>query len=221
MDAAYGGAARLSPNAAGRVPDLARADSVTLDPHKWCYQAYDVGALLVRDRDELRRTFHREPEYYRSNRPQDEALDWYQYSIEGTRRFRALKLWMSWQHLGTEGLGGLIDHDIDLAAYLAATLSAAPDLDLATEPDLSVVCFRHLPSGAAGWPPERLDRYQSLLQRALEVDGSAWVSVTALRDRTYLRAGFVNYLASRDDVDRLLATLRRLSEGVLEQLDRG
>jgi glutamate/tyrosine decarboxylase-like PLP-dependent enzyme len=221
VDAAYGGAARLSARDADRVPGLDLADSVTIDPHKWFFQAYDIGALLVRRRQDLLDTFHRAPEYYASNAPADAPLNWYEYSLEGTRRFRALKLWMSWQHLGTTGLGGLVEHNDDLAAYLANTVGMARDFDLACEPELSVVCFRHLPSGADGWPAARVDAYQNGLQRALEVDGSSWVSVTTLRGRTYLRAGIVNYLATRDDVDTLVAALRRLSEGVLEDLDRG
>jgi len=219
VDAAYGGAARLSARDADRVPGLELADSVTVDPHKWFFQAYDIGALVVRRRQDLLDTFHRAPEYYASSRPEDAPLNWYEYSIEGTRRFRALKLWMSWQHLGTEGLGGLIEHNDDLAAYLAGAIRAADDLDLACDPELSVVCFRHVPGGTAGWPSERLDGYQNALQRALEVDGTSWVSVTTLRGRTYLRAGVVNYLATRTDVDALIAALRRLSEGVLEDLD--
>jgi len=222
VDAAYGGAVRLSARDGGRVPGLELADSVTVDPHKWFFQAYDIGGLVVRSREALRSTFHREPEYYASNRPEDEPLNWYQYSIEGTRRFRALKLWMSWKHLGTEGLAGLIEHNDDLAALLAGRLRAAPDFDLAVDPpELSVVCFRHLPRGHGAWAPERMNAYQTALQRALEVDGTAWVSVTTLWDRTYLRAGIVNYLATAAEVDGMLAALRRLSEGVLEDLDRG
>ena len=221
VDAAYGAAARLSARDGDRVPGLELADTVTVDPHKWFYQAYDIGGLVVRRREDLLTTFHRAPEYYRSNRPEDEPLNWYQYSIEGTRRFRALKLWMSWQHLGTEGLAGLIEHDDDLAAYLADELREAPDFDMACEPELSVVCFRHLPGRAADWDPERVDAYEIALQRALEGDGAAWVSVTTLRGRTYLRAGIVNYLSTRAEIDSMLAALRRLSEGVLEDLDGG
>ena len=220
VDAAYGGAARLSPRDAGRVPNLERADTVTIDPHKWFFQSYDIGALIVRRRQDLLSTFHREPEYYRSSRPQDEPLNWYQFSLEGTRRFRALKLWMSWKHLGTEGLGRLIESNIDLAGYLAARCREAGDLEaLPPEPALSVVCFRHLPRGHAEMPPERIDAYQWALQRALEVSGEAWVSTTTLRSRTYLRAGIVNYLSTEADIDRMLEALRRLSEGVLEDLD--
>ncbi|MGZ4150118.1 MAG: hypothetical protein ACXVQJ_08775, partial [Actinomycetota bacterium] len=72
-----------------------------------------------------------------------------------------------------------------------------------------------------GWPPGRLDEYQTLLQRALEVDGTAWVSVTTLRGDTYLRAGLVNYLSTERELDAMLEALRRLSEGVLEQLHLG
>jgi aromatic-L-amino-acid/L-tryptophan decarboxylase len=219
VDAAYGGAVRLSARDAGRVPGLELADSVTVDPHKWFFQAYDIGGLVVRRRDDLRRTFHRAPEYYESARPQDEPLNWYQYSVEGTRRFRALKLWMSWKHLGTQGLGTLIERNDDLAAYLAAEVAASEEFELAVEPELSVVCFRHLPPGSQGWSDERIDAYQNALQRALELDGTAWVSVTSLRGHTYLRAGVLNYLSTPGDVDGLLAALRRLSEGVLEHVD--
>ena len=219
VDAAYGGAARLSARDAGRVPGLELADSITVDPHKWFFQAYDIGALVVRRHDDLLRTFHRSPEYYASNRPEDEPLDWYRYSMEGTRRFRALKLWMSWKHLGTSGFGALIEHNDDLAAYLAAQLRHSPDFELTPEPpELSIVCFRHLPSGHAPQEEAQLDAYQTALQRALELDGTAWVSVTTLRGRTWLRAGVVNYLSTEADVDAMLAALRRLSATTLAEV---
>jgi glutamate/tyrosine decarboxylase-like PLP-dependent enzyme len=222
VDAAYGGAARLSARDTHRVPGLERADSVTVDPHKWFFQAYDLGALVVRRRDDLRTTFRRTPEYYRSNRPEDDPLDWFEYSMEGTRRFRALKLWMSWKHLGTEGLGRLVEANDDLAAYLAGRLAEAEDFDaLPAVPELSVVCFRHLPPALGGRPDHVVDTFQTRLQRALEVSGEAWVSTTVLRGRTYLRAGVMNYLSTEADVDRLLRALRSLSEGVLEDLDLG
>ena len=222
VDAAYGGAARLSRRDAHRVPGLELADSVTVDPHKWFFQAYDIGALVVRRREDLLTTFHRAPEYYASNRPEDEPLNWYQYSLEGTRRFRGLKLWMSWKQLGTDGLGGLIERTDDLAAYLARRCAEETDFEATpAEPDLSVVCFRHLPAGHEDWPIEALDDYQARLQRGLEVGGDAWVSVTTLRDRTWLRAGVVNYLSTEADVDRMLLALRALSRGVVDDLGLG
>lgn len=209
VDAAYGGAVRLSDRDAGRVPDLERADSVTIDPHKWFFQAYDIGALIVRRREDLQQTFHRMPEYYRQPRPEDAPLNWFEYTIEGTRRFRGLKLWLSWKHLGTQGFGRLIEHNDDLAAYLAARCRERPGFEvLPREPELSVVCFRHVP---ADRPPEALDAYQDRLQMALEASGAAWVSTTKLRGHTYLRAGIVNYLASETDVERMLDAIERLA----------
>ena len=213
VDAAYGGGARFSKRDAGRVPDLERADSVTIDPHKWFFQSYDIGALVVKRREDLVRTFHREPEYYRYPNPEDAPLHWMPYSIEGTRRFRALKLWISWKHLGTEGFGRLIEHNDDLAAYLVKRCNESGEFEVVPEqPELSVVCFRHVPPGM---DPSELDAYQDRLQRALEVSGEGWVSTTKLRGRTYLRAGIVNYLSTEADVDRVLDALRRLSKDVV------
>jgi glutamate/tyrosine decarboxylase-like PLP-dependent enzyme len=225
VDAAYAGAARLSARDAGRVPDLARADSVTVDPHKWFFQAYDIGGLVVRDGGLLERTFGgRQPEYYRGGEgpgvvedPDGHAgqLNFYKLGFEGTRRWRALKLWMSWKHLGTEGLGRLVEANDDLAAHLARRCGEADDFEALPEtPQLSVVCFRHLPGGRAvalALPAGELDGHQDQLQAALEASGQGWLSTTRLRGATYLRAGIVNYLATEDDIDHLLAVLRHLA----------
>ena len=159
VDAAYGGAARLSARDAGRVPALELADSVTIDPHKWFFQAYDIGGLLVRDRSHLEATFSYQPEYYRGGGDPTRApdahgsgeLDFYRLGLEGTRRFRALKLWLSWRHLGTPGLGRLVEMNDDLAALLARKVADSADFEACpAEPELSVVCFRHLPDGRDG-----------------------------------------------------------------------
>jgi aromatic-L-amino-acid/L-tryptophan decarboxylase len=219
VDAAYGGAALLSHRDGPRVPDLARADSITIDPHKWFFQAYDIGGLLVRRRADLEQTFHRRPEYYRTAHHEEDPLNWYELALEGTRRWRALKLWMSWKHLGTDGFGRLIEHNDDLAAHLADRIAAADDLEAIPDgrPDLSVVCFRHLPGGAAGaaaieaLDPGALDRYTDRLATLLQHSGDGWLSTTILRGHTYLRAGIVNFLSSPAAVDLVLARLRELS----------
>ncbi len=227
VDAAYGGAARLSARDGGRVPDLDRADSVTVDPHKWFFQAYDIGGLLVREGAHLGQAFGgRAPEYYRGGETladghdgdghdHGEQLNFYKLSFEGTRRWRALKLWMSWKHLGTEGFARLIEANDDLAALLARRCADSDDFEaIPAVPELSVVCFRHLPGGRAAalaLGPMELDAHQDRLQAALEASGDGWLTTTRLRGATYLRAGIVNYLSTGADIDRLLATLRRLA----------
>jgi glutamate/tyrosine decarboxylase-like PLP-dependent enzyme len=209
-DAAYGGAARLSERHRDRVGGLELYDSVTFDPHKWLFQPHDIGALLVKRAAHLLEAFRSSPEYYRTGRIGEEPLHWYQFGIEGTRRFRGLKLWMSWKHLGSRGLGGLIDLNMELAAHLARRVRESEDFEaLPPEPDLSVVCFRHRPRGAA--EGSELDAHQDRLQRALEASGEGWVSTTRLRGATWLRAGVVNYLSEPADADALLDSLRRLA----------
>jgi aromatic-L-amino-acid/L-tryptophan decarboxylase len=233
VDAAYGAAARLSPRDAPRVPDIELADSVTVDPHKWLFQAYDVGGVMLRDGEHLRVAFGgRKPEYYRGGdrqpgpvpAPADapiaddhdapDQLNFWRLGFEGTRRWRALKLWTSWKHIGTTGFARLIEANVDLAAHLAARIAGSDDFEaLPAQPELSVVCFRHLPAGR-GAPiadASALDAHQDRLQHALEASGDGWLSTTRLRGATYLRAGIVNTQATTADVDLLLARLRELA----------
>ena len=124
---------------------------------------------------------------------------------------------MSWKHLGTDGFAHLIEANDDLAAYLARRCAESDDFEAVPDvPELSVVCFRHLPGGrkaASGLAPAELDAHQDRLQRDLEVSGDGWLTTTRLRGATWLRAGIVNYLATEDDIDRLLDTLRGLAAG--------
>ena len=231
VDAAYGAAVRLSDRDAGRVPDLERAQSVTVDPHKWLFQAYDIGGLMVRERGVLGEAFGgRRPEYYRAGlEPStdvpaadernghghdagDDAhgsadqVNFWRLGFEGTRRWRALKLWLSWKHVGSLGFGRLVEANNDLAAHLAARIAASDDFEaLPADPPLSVVCFRHLPGGHLD-----LDAHQDRLQATLEASGEGWLTTTRLRGATYLRAGILNTQSTVDDIDDLLELLRRL-----------
>jgi aromatic-L-amino-acid decarboxylase len=213
VDAAYGAAARLSAREAQTLPDLDRADSLTVDPHKWLFQPYDIGGLLVKRREDLLRTFHREPEYYAVWGPEERPLHWYQYSLEGTRRFRALKLWLSWKHLGSDGLARLVERNVDLARHLAAR---AKELGFEViDPELAVVCLRLAPSRL---DPTMTDELQRRLQRALEASGVGWLSTTTLHGRTWLRAGVINYLSTEVDADRVLDTLVDASQTAIDEL---
>jgi glutamate/tyrosine decarboxylase-like PLP-dependent enzyme len=214
IDAAYGRAALLSRRDAGRM--ALDCGSVTIDPHKWFFQPFDIGALLVRRGSDLRTTFDREAEYYRTpgaRRPRAlPALD------GGTRRFRPEALdeleaprdARARQARGADGRS----RGTTRRARRGERHSSDPP-----EPELSVVCFRWLPGGARPPPPTAtLDEVQDRLQRALEVSGEGWVSTTRLRGATWLRAGIVNYLSTEEHADRMLAILRRLGTGVAEEV---
>jgi glutamate/tyrosine decarboxylase-like PLP-dependent enzyme len=144
-------------------------------------------------------------------------LNFWRLGYEGTRRWRALKLWLSWKHVGSRGFGRLVEANDDLAAHLASRIAASTDFEaLPAVPELSVVCFRHLPDGrpgpSAGTPDgAALDAHQDRLQRALEASGEGWLTTTRLRGATYLRAGILNTQSTVEDVDDLLELLRRLA----------
>jgi aromatic-L-amino-acid decarboxylase len=233
VDAAYGAAARLSARDAGRVPDLERAQSVTVDPHKWLFQAYDIGGLMVRERGVLGEAFGgRRPEYYRAGHERNghepdghdddghgsaDQLNFWRLGFEGTRRWRALKLWLSWKHVGSDGLARLVEANDDLAAHLAARIAESDDFEaLPAEPPLSVVCFRYLAGGTAApahgtAAAADLDAHQDRLAAALEASGDGWLTTTRLRGATYLRAGILNTQSTVDDIDDLLELLRGLA----------
>jgi glutamate/tyrosine decarboxylase-like PLP-dependent enzyme len=224
VDAAYGGAVALSQRLAGLLTGMERADSITIDPHKWFFQAYDIGGLLLRDGSLLEATFSYRPEYYRGSGDPQRApdahsleFDYYRLSIEGTRRQRALKLWLSWKHLGTRGLGRLVERTVDLAEALKARVRSAADFELAEESDLSVVCFRHLPAGRDGDDEasrSEVDVHQDALQVALQHSGRGFLTTTRLRGRTWLRAGILNHTTTEADLDILLDDLRDLAAGL-------
>jgi aromatic-L-amino-acid/L-tryptophan decarboxylase len=236
VDAAYGAAARLSAREAGLVNDLERADSVTVDPHKWFFQGYDIGGIVVRNGAHLEQAFGGStPEYYRGGegRPVSSdrresadddrndsdghgdagQLNFWKLGVEGSRRWRALKLWLSWKHVGTLGFGRLVEANIDLARHLARRIAETDDFEaLPAHPPLSVVCFRHHPSGGSRpEDPAALDEHQDRVQRALEASGEAWLTTTRLRGGTWLRAGIMNTQATEADIDALLEIVRRVA----------
>ena len=143
---------------------------MTVDPHKWFFQAYDIGGLLVRDGAALAAVFGgRAPGVLPRRRDavpvgggtparsdgdaaddHGDQLNFYKLSFEGTRRWRALKLWMTWKHLGTTGFGRLIEANDDLAAYLARRCAEADDFEaLPAVPELSRRVLPPRPGGAA------------------------------------------------------------------------
>jgi aromatic-L-amino-acid/L-tryptophan decarboxylase len=203
VDAAYGGPAVLLPEYAAAARGLARADSVALDPHKWMFVPVEAGFVAVRDAEAMRSTFSLVPPYIRSagSATGVYGLPWFsEYGFQQTRGFRALKVWMTVKHAGLDGIRDRVAENIALAQYLAERVRATPQLELAAPPGLSVVCFCH--RGAA-------DLNRELLER-LQLSGDAFLTSTELDGRFVLRACIVNDRSTRDDIDRMIATVVRI-----------
>jgi len=208
VDAAWGGAARMSRRQSGLLAGIERADSVTLDPHKWFSVPFAAGAIIVRDGASLRRTFEVAPLYVTDRIfTEHEDLNLFQFGVAGSRRFDALKVWLSLRQHGRSGYEQAVDRQAALAEYLASLVQASDDFEGMSEPSLGVYCFRHVPRGMEGRDDE-LDALQMRIQDELHRTGSSWVSTSVLRGRRVLRFCVTSYLSREEHVDRLVLDVR-------------
>jgi len=147
-DGAYGAFARLAPSVSAELAALHRVDSISLDPHKWLFVPVDSGCVLVRDPAALRRAFSYTAEYVDViATPQMSDYAFWDYGPELTRRFRALKIWMSLKACGVRALGAAIERNVALARHLGDAIDRSEDFERLAPVPLSIVCFRHTRSG--------------------------------------------------------------------------
>jgi aromatic-L-amino-acid/L-tryptophan decarboxylase len=216
VDAAYGWPAVLTAEGRRLFAGIERADSVTLDPHKWFAQTFEAGCLLVRDGRRLADTFALRPDYMQDVAPQDDEINFADHGIALTRRFKALKIWLSIQVLGLGWFRRLVEHCCGLAAYAEAKLRSMSNFEIVNPRELSIVAFRYVPEGG-GLDRAGLDRLNLALVEALLATGRAFVSSTRLHGRVALRFCFVNWRTTACDVDEVLALLTELGQSLPSQ----
>ncbi len=196
VDGAYGLPAAAVPRTRPLFRGLDRADSIAVDAHKWLYLPKACSAVLVRDRVALETAFSHSEAYLLHDDDEVHAVD---RTLEYSRPFRALKLWLAFRVHGAEAFRAAIAANLELADRLAERIRAEPELELLVEPQLSVVPFRHVPAGHRD-----LDAHNAALVDALQADGRVYVSSAAIDGRTCLRPCIVNYRTTADDVDALV-----------------
>jgi len=209
VDGAYGAVAAAVPARRARYAGLERADSIALDPHKWLSVPVECGAVLVRDGRLLREAFSLVPDYLRTEADRGfGGLPWYsEYGIQQTRGFRALKLWMTLQHLGRDGVRELIARHLGLAQRLANLVDAAPDLERLGEVELSIVCFRCVPPSLRG-DDRALDALNKRVMEEVQASGAAFLTQTTLAGRFALRACILHYATTEADLAVLVDAVR-------------
>ena len=162
------------------------ADSITLDPHKWLYQPIEVGALLVRDGDRLRRAFEISPNYLKDIEAVDREVNFSDLGVQLTRSCRALKLWISLRYFGVAAFRQAIDRCLDLALHAQRRVERSPELELMSPASLGVVAFRRHPAGV---DDERtLERINTDLVKQIEAGGEVFVSTGRVRGRSHAAA---------------------------------
>ena len=208
-DGAYGAAAVITPRGKAALEGLGQVDSLSIDPHKWLFQPFEIGCVLVRDADLLRRTFTTEHEYMQdvdSHQPVAE-INYCDYGIQLTRDFKALKLWMSIKTFGLSAIRDAIDKCLDLADYAERRIRESAGVELVSPAQLGVVAFRYVDPGR---DESELDQLNLGLIQALMTDGYAFLSSTRLGGRTVLRFCTINPRTTEEDIDQTLAVLNRL-----------
>jgi glutamate/tyrosine decarboxylase-like PLP-dependent enzyme len=147
------------------------------------------------------------------------GLPWYsEYGVQQTRGFRALKLWMTLQHLGRAGVRDLIARHIALAEHLARLVDGAPDLERLAPPGLSVLCFRYAPAHLRG-DEKRLDALNQRVMEEVQASGAAFLTQTALRGHFALRACILHYATTETDLAALVDVVRATGERLAVALE--
>ncbi|HEX7761361.1 MAG TPA: pyridoxal-dependent decarboxylase, partial [Caulobacteraceae bacterium] len=208
VDGAFGALAALSPRLAPRLKGLEEADSVAFDFHKWAQVPYDAGFVLVRDA-QIHRAAFADPADYLARAPRGLAAGetWpVDLGPDLSRGFRALKVWVSLQTLGTEALGEAMEANCAAAAYLAGRIEASQRFELAAPVALNIVCF-----AVRGDETGELTRE---LVMALHETGRAAPSLTTLSARPVIRAALFNHRTTTADMDGFVETLEETLDGL-------
>lgn len=213
VDAAYGGFAVLTERGRDALRGLELADSLTLDPHKWLYQPFECGCLLVRDGALLRRAFTITPDYLRDTEAYaDGEVNFADLGLQLTRGSRALKVWLSLRFFGLDAFRAAIDRALDLAGLARARIEASEAFELAAPPSLGVVCFRRRFDDTDD--QQELERRNARLVAALEESGLALASSTRLRGRYAIRLCILNHTSGPEHVERALDFLEQADAGI-------
>jgi aromatic-L-amino-acid decarboxylase len=200
VDGAYGALAALA--APEKIRGLDLADSISLDPHKWLYQPLDCGCLLYRDPQRAREVFAHSGDYARVlSQDPVEGFAFFEESQELSRRFRALKIWLSLRYHGLNAFREAIRADLEHAQQLAELILANSSLELLAPVELSAVCFRHLnPSMSEA----QLNDFNAAILKRVIQRGRVYISNASLGERFVLRACFVNHRTKPEDVQAIV-----------------
>jgi aromatic-L-amino-acid decarboxylase len=215
VDAAYGGGMLLSHEWSMRDRGLELADSITIDPHKWFYAPLDAGAVLVKDQDRLTASFGIKPSYLTDELDQsNERYQYYVHGFEQSRRFRSLKVWMSFKRYGARQIGEWVDNNVRQAKHLYALAERHPEFEPASIPPMSAICIRF--NGTGLNEAESKDLHAEVAQR-VERSGRFWISTTELKGKTWFRINPVNFRTRQEHMEELFHFLQQECSAVLHE----
>ncbi|MCF6346929.1 MAG: aminotransferase class V-fold PLP-dependent enzyme [Flavobacteriaceae bacterium] len=217
IDGAYGGAAILSEKGNQYLKGIEMADSLTVDPHKWFFQPYEIGCLLVKDHKWLSKTFSEKPVYLRDIEGNESEINFYDHGIQLTRRFRALKFYMSIKTFGLNAFRKAIQYSITLTENLEDILRKSPKWEVISPATLAVINFRCNPINY-NLPELALDKLNQHISKQIIVSRNAVLVTTILLDQVVLRMCLINPRTTIDDLQETLSLCENYADEYLSDL---
>lgn len=204
IDGAYGGFAILSEDGKKIMNGIGKADSLTVDPHKWFFQPYEIGCLLIKNHKWLKGTFTEKPEYLRDIEGNTSEINFYDHGIELTRRFRALKFYMSVKTFGMTEFKKAISYNIKLAEAAENFLRTSANWEIISPATLAVINFRYNPIGNK-LSEKKLDALNQKISQSVVNSKKALLVTTVLNKQVVLRMCLINPRTTLNDVKETIA----------------
>ncbi len=206
VDGAYGGLGASLPSLKTQYAGIEKADSIALDFHKWLYQPFEVGCVLVRDWGLMRETYYKPADYLGGKIEQvDKRLEFNEHYFQLSRNAKAFKVWLSIKAYGFQRIQEMIQKDIDLTHYLCKKLQESSDFELKSSSHLAIACFRYVGKYKS---EEEISAINQQLIPALEADGRVFITGTKLNNEFVIRACIINHRKQESTIDYLLETIR-------------
>jgi aromatic-L-amino-acid decarboxylase len=206
IDAAYGGGMLLSKKYKAVLRGLHLGDSVTIDPHKWFYAPLDCGAVLVKDHSRLKKSFGIQHAYLtEQGEGKNERYQFYVHGFEQSKRFRSLKVWMSFKHYGKDEIARWVENNVAQANHLHRLVVNSKDFESAVKPTMSAICVRYKNEKLSN---DMLTQLHFSVAARIEKEGSFWFATTMLKSKTYFRINPVNIYTTVETMDALFGTLQ-------------
>lgn len=200
-DGAYGAAAVICERGRAKLRGLDRVDSLSLDPHKWLFQPFECGCVLVRDAAHLKAAFQLMPEYMRDVHRHTAETNPADYGIQLTRGFRALKVWLSINTFGMAAFREAVTRGFELAEFAEKKLRGRQNCEILSAAEMGIVAFRFGTS----------DELQTKLVELMLRDGFAFLTSTTLKGKTALRLCTINPRTTEEDIIQTIDRLEKFA----------
>ena len=211
IDAAYGGFAVLAPDGKRALAGIERADSVTMDPHKWLFVPFECGCLLAKEPARLKAAFQILPDYMKDLETRGGEVNFADYGEQLSRMTRGIKVWLNVQYYGMDALSAAIAYSLALAPLAEECVRAEPGLEVLAPATLGILCFRAHPRGVDN--AAALDKLNAEILQRVNESGKFFISSTRIRGTFSLRICPIGHRTRESDMRELIAMVAGFAKG--------